>query len=356
MKRTQNPIAHIHKKSVALTSMKYSLCVVIAFLCFSCSEQELTTTTVGFYNVENLFDTKDDLNTYKDEQFTPKGDKRWNRVRYASKLQNLATVISQLANNSSPTFLGVCEIENKQVLEDLINEPALQAANYGIAHRESPDERGIDVGFLYNKNVFSISTIEAYQPDLSAYNDKTRDLLYVKGKLTNGEVLHFVINHWPSRGGGKQKSEPKRIAAANTLLSIQKKIQAEDIDAKIIVMGDFNDEPSNKSITEILHVSCDYNQVDNDQLYNAFCTFENQEKGSYRYRNSWDMLDQIMLSKSIITDTLGLHFIPNSAGIKAEQWMIQTGKYQGFPLRTFGGNNYLNGYSDHFPVFIELSN
>ncbi|MDB4160903.1 endonuclease/exonuclease/phosphatase family protein [Bacteroidia bacterium] len=336
--------------------MKYYLSVLIAFLCLSCTKKDAHIATVGFYNVENLFDTKDDPNTYKDEQFTPNGDKGWNKVRYASKLQNLATVISQLANNSTPTFLGVCEIENKHVLEDLINEPALLAANYGIAHRESPDERGIDVGFLYNKNVFSVSTTIAYQPDLSAYNDKTRDILYVKGKLTSGEVLHFIINHWPSRGGGKQKSEPKRIAAANTLLSIQKKIQAEDLDAKVIVMGDFNDEPSNKSITEILHVSCDYNQVNKNQLYNAFCTFENQEKGSYRYRDDWDMLDQIMVSETMISDTSGIHYKVGSAGIKEEPWMLQSGKYEGFPLRTFGGSKYLNGFSDHFPVFIELKN
>jgi predicted extracellular nuclease len=346
----------IAKKSVALTSMKYYLPIILVFLCLSCTKKNAHIATVGFYNVENLFDTTDNLKTVKDEQFTPNGEKAWNSDRYASKLQNLAKVISQLANETTPTFLGVCEIENKQVLADLINEPALEAANYAIAHRESPDERGIDVGFLYKKNVFSVNSIIAYQPDLSFYNDKTRDILYVKGALTNGEQLHFIINHWPSRGGGKQKSEPKRMAAANTLLSIQHEIQANDPDAKIIVMGDFNDEPSDNSITATLHTSCDYKQVNKNQLYNAFCTFENQEKGSYRYRDDWEILDQIMVSETMISDTSGIHYKEGSAGIKEEPWMLQSGKYEGFPLRTFGGSKYLNGFSDHFPVFIELKN
>ena len=339
-----------------LTAMKYLYSFLITSILFSCNEQELSTGSVAFYNVENLFDTVDDPGTYKDEQFTAKGEKRWDEKRYEAKLKNLAKVISELANDKVPTFLGVCEVENKQVLKDLVNQPSLADAHYAIAHKESPDERGIDVGFLYNKNVFSISSVDAYQPDLSAFDDKTRDILLVKGSLANGETLHFIINHWPSRGGGRKETEPKRIAAAKMLLSITNGILENDPEAKIIVMGDFNDEPSNKSISKTLHVACNINDMENDQLFNAFCKLEDADKGSYRYRNYWDMLDQIMISKSMITDTSGLHFIPNSAGIKAESWMIQTGKYKGFPLRTFGGNNYLNGYSDHFPVYIELGN
>lgn len=334
-----------------MKSLIYSL--TLLFL-LSCNETEISSGSIAFYNLENLFDTEDDPDTYLDEQFTPKGEKRWDKERYQSKLTNLAKVISQLANDEAPTFLGVCEIENKKVLQDLVNEPAIQAANYGIAHIESPDERGIDVGFLYNKDVFSVISIEAHQPDLSSYKDKTRDILYVKGKLANGDILHFLINHWPSRGEGRKESEPKRIAAATTLLAIHQKITRENPEAKIIVMGDFNDEPSNNSISTTLAVACDVNNVAKNQLFNAFCKLEDADKGSYRYRSYWDMLDQIMVSKSMITDTAGLHYIPGSEGIKAESWMIQTGKYEGFPLRTFGGNNYLNGYSDHFPVYIEL--
>jgi len=338
---------------ILLNPMKYLYYPLIFLVLISCNEDKVSTVYVGFYNVENLFDTKDDPKT-NDNKFTPIGDKKWDKVKYAEKPQNLAKVISQLADNKYPTFLGVCEVENKKVLQDLANQPALKQANYGVAHIESPDERGIDVALLYNKSIFKINEVIAYQPDLSSYNDKTRDILYVKGELANGEILHFMINHWPSRGGGRKESEPKRIAAANALLSIQKEVQAKDPNAKIIVMGDFNDEPSNQSISKTLNVACDIENIENNQLFNAFCNLEKQDNGSYRYRSYWDMLDQIMVSKSLITDTVGIHFTPNSAGIKSESWMIQTGKYKGFPLRTYGGNKYLAGYSDHFPVYISL--
>jgi len=333
--------------------MKY-IATLLIFLCIiGCNEQEVSSATISFYNVENLFDTEDDPNKY-DEQYTPTSDRKWDKKKYQTKISNLAKVISEIANNQAPTFLGVCEIENKKVLQDLSDDPQISANNYGIAHIESPDERGIDVALLYNKDAFTVQKTKAYQPDLSSFNDKTRDILYVKGKLINGEILHFMVNHWPSRGEGRKKSEPKRIAAAKTLLSIQQEILDSDPSAKIIVMGDFNDEPSNISITKTLNVACDIDEVNQNQLFNAFCKLEDADNGSYRYRSYWDMLDQIMVSKSVITDTSGIHLIPNSAGIKAEKWMIQTGKYEGFPLRTYGGHNYLGGYSDHFPVFIEL--
>jgi predicted extracellular nuclease len=333
--------------------MKHIILLLIALSFLSCDEQEISSGSIAFYNVENLFDTKDDPNKY-DEQYTPTSDRRWDDKKYETKLSNLAKVISQIADNKAPTFLGLCEIENRAVLEDLVDDPQISANDYGIAHIESPDERGIDVAFLYKKSVFTLKKTKAYQPDLSSYDDKTRDILYVKGKLTNGEILHFMINHWPSRGEGRKKSEPKRVSAAETLASIKTEIFEDNPDAKIIVMGDFNDEPSNKSISEILNVACEIDDVEDNQLFNAFCKLENADKGSYKYRSYWDMLDQIMISKSMISDTSGIHFIPNSAAIKAEDWMIQTGKYEGFPLRSYGGKNYLGGYSDHFPVYVEL--
>jgi endonuclease/exonuclease/phosphatase family metal-dependent hydrolase len=333
--------------------MKCSFYVLVLLLFISCDRPEVDSVSIAFYNVENLFDTEDDPKKY-DEQYTPSSDRKWDSKKYNTKLTNLARVIGEINKGKAPTFLGLCEIENKKVLEDLVDEELIANNNYGISHIESPDERGIDVALLYNSDAFTVSKIKAYQPDLTQYNDKTRDILYVRGKLNSGETLHFMINHWPSRGEGRKKSEPKRIAAAKTLLRIQNEIQAEDPSAKIIVMGDFNDEPSNTSISNTLGVSCDMNQGNDNQLFNAFCDLENANKGSYKYRSYWDMLDQIMISKSITTDTAGLHYIPNSAAIKAEDWMIQTGKYKGFPLRTYGGKKYLAGYSDHFPVYIEL--
>jgi len=336
----------------------HAILVAIALLAVGCrrpiKQQHIEGAwAIGFYNVENLFDTQDDPHTF-DEDFTPKGKMQWNNERYQTKLSNLATVISQMASGSAPVFLGVCEVENKSVLEDLVNEEKLKKENYGIVHIESPDERGIDVGFLYQKDKFTVTHSDHFQPNLSEFQDKTRDILYIKGKTSNDETLHFLINHWPSRGGGRKESEPKRIIAAQTLKAQVAKILAADSQAKIIVMGDFNDEPSNKSISQTLGVSCEANSTAANQLFNAFCGIEKQDKGSYRYRDYWDMLDQIMVSKTMLNDTAGARVVPQSANIFAEEWMIQTGKYSGFPLRTFGGRNYLGGYSDHFPVYLQI--
>jgi predicted extracellular nuclease len=310
---------------------------------------------VAFYNLENLFDTLPNIDS-SDIEYTPNGEKKWDTDKYTAKLQHLAKVISELANGEPPTFLGVCEIENKKVLEDLIAEPSLKNVDYAIVHLESPDERGIDVGFIYNKSLFTVEHFTAHQPDLSYSNDKTRDILHVQGKVINGETLHFIINHWPSRGGYSEKSDEKRNAAATKLNAIKYSILKTEPNAKIIVMGDFNDEPSNTSIAETLAASCNQSATAKDQFFNAFCAMDNAEKGSYRYKNTWEMLDQIMVSSALLTDTTGIHFKKNSATIKSEPWMLQTGKFEGYPLRTFAENTYLNGYSDHLPVYIVLQN
>jgi predicted extracellular nuclease len=334
--------------------MKWYL-LSICTLVLSCNEQDSKTATVAFYNLENLFDTLPNIDS-SDIEYTPNGEKKWDTDKYTAKLQHLAKVISELANGEPPTFLGVCEIENKKVLEDLIAEPSLKNVDYAIVHLESPDERGIDVGFIYNKSLFTVEHFTAHQPDLSYSNDKTRDILHVQGKVINGETLHFIINHWPSRGGYSEKSDEKRNAAATKLNAIKYSILKTEPNAKIIVMGDFNDEPSNTSIAETLAASCNQSATAKDQFFNAFCAMDNAEKGSYRYKNTWEMLDQIMVSSALLTDTTGIHFKKNSATIKSEPWMLQTGKFEGYPLRTFAGNTYLNGYSDHLPVYIVLQN
>lgn len=333
--------------------MKFCVALVLLLFCLSCNERHKTDISVAFYNVENLFDTNDDPKKF-DEQYLPNSDRKWTKARYEKKLINLAKVIRQINNEKAPDFLGVCEIENSKVIQDLIAQPSLSDRNYQIVHRESPDERGIDVGFIYNSKVFSVDKVETHQPDLSKYDDKTRDILRVSGKLPSGEELHFLINHWPSRGEGRKESEPKRIIAAKNLKNIIYSILEQDEEAKIIVMGDFNDEPSNRSISETLGVSCNESETLENQLYNPFCELENRDLGSYRYRSYWDMLDQIMVSSSLLDTSHSLYLNSNSAEIIAEPWMIQTGKYEGFPLRSYGGYKYLGGYSDHFPVSLSL--
>lgn len=310
--------------------------------------------SVGFYNVENLFDTEDE--PYKfNEQYLPTSEIKWTEERYNQKLTNLAEVISQLANNQAPHFLGVCEIENARVLNDLIGTQKLQAINYDIVHYESPDERGIDVGFIYNRDVFKVKRSESVEVDLSDFDDATRDILWVQGKLHDVTELHFLINHWSSRREGRKESEPKRIKAAETVNTIKTKILKKDNDANIIVMGDFNDEPRNYAIAEILDVEEKESDTDLDELFNPMVKLEDADLGSYRYRSYWDMLDQIMLSGNLVSGNASLQYVKNSVDIKDDEWLRQHGnKYEGFPLRTYGGRKYLGGYSDHFPVYLLL--
>jgi endonuclease/exonuclease/phosphatase family metal-dependent hydrolase len=223
-------------------------------------------------------------------------------------------------------------------------------------HYESPDERGIDNAFLYNKDVFKVQDSENIQVVFDGFDDKTRDILYVKGKLANGDVLHFLVNHWPSRREGKAASEPKRIQVAKIVKQKKDELLANNSNAKIIVLGDFNDEPEDKSVDICLDSEGDIADVDSHELYNTHYELSMQNKGSYKFRQHWNMLDQIMVSKALLSTEPGsLHYKLNSAAIKNEDWLQQHGnKYEGSPLRTYGGRNYLAGYSDHFSVHITL--
>lgn len=333
--------------------MKWTL-VAIVLITFTNCKTIPNGIGVGFYNVENLFDTKDDPQI-NDADYLPNSHLKWDETKYNKKLENLAFVISQMVDDELPQFLGLCEIENKQVVQDLIAQPKMKTGNYGIVHFDSDDERGIDVAFLYNKSIFTVKKATAYEVKLPD-GDRTRDILFVKGKLGNGETLYFFVNHWPSRGEGVAISEPKRIIAAQTLKKLKDEILTDDPKAKIIVMGDFNDEPANKSIKDYLGAKGNSKELDGLELYNPMADLQDKDLGSYRFRDFWDMLDQIMVSQALLSvEKEKVYYLENSASIKDEYWMRQHGsKYEGFPLRTYGGQNYLGGYSDHFPVYIKL--
>lgn len=330
------------------------LFLLVVLVVLGCKKPTSQTLSVAFYNVENLFDTEDDPSTF-DEAFTPQGEMKWTQERYTEKLSNLAKVIDQLTASGAPSFLGLCEVENAQVVKDLLSQPLINDENYNLVHIESGDERGIDVAFVYDTDEFEVLDYEAVAVDLSAWDDKTRDILYVKGKTNNGIIIHFFINHWPSRREGRKESEPKRIAAAKTLYNTKKAILEKDPKANIIVMGDFNDEPSNISISDILKAEDTALGIQQDELYNPMARLESMGLGSYRFRRYWDMLDQIMISGNLLTNEEGYRYIRNSVEIKDDDWLRQHGnKYEGFPLRTYGGRKYLGGYSDHFPVYLKL--
>jgi len=305
--------------------------------------------TIAFYNLENLFDTKNDPNTL-DDDFTPNGKKNWSYKRYKKKLKKLANVIAQLGAEKSfysPAIIGVVEVENQTVLNDLVTTKHLKNEHYGIVHYDSPDERGIDVALLYKKELFELLHSETFPLLLNGENgdrDYTRDVLLVKGNL-NGELVYTIVNHWPSRRSGTDVSEEKRIKAAQLVTYIVDKISAETQDAKIIIMGDFNDNPSNKSIK---------NYLVNHRFYNPMERLINTGNGTLNHDKTWHLFDQIIFSKNFLTIEENKHSFKYAEVFDEQFLKVWKGKLKGNPFRTYIGKWYQGGFSDHFPVYVYL--
>lgn len=314
---------------------------------FSCSKSEKTAILVMNYNVENLFDTADDP-TIIDEEFTPESKKNWTEKRYAKKLIDLARVISCVGTENLPAIVGLEEIENRKVLEDLTKQAALRKANYQIAHFNSPDKRGIDVALLYNPSVFKWSNSEVLAVGLDF---TTRDILHVSGTINN-EDFHFYINHWPSRRGGLSESEVYRLVAAKTLKTSVDEVLAQNPQANIVIMGDMNDEPSNTSLKEVLGAKAPNEE---GELFNLMYAAHRKGEGTYNFRGNWNMLDNFVVSKSLL-DADGLGVKDSSGHILRLPFMEYTNREGELsPNRTYGGPNYYGGVSDHFPIFFTLS-
>ena len=311
--------------------------------------------TVCFYNVENFFDIEDDPDT-SDGEFTPSGPKKWNRTKYLKKIENLAEVIKGMGlKHTLPAFIGLCEVENREVIEDLLEHRDLDHEDYGIVHEESRDVRGIDVALCYSKNVFE------YQGHyLINFEERTgesfdaRDILYTWGKLANGEMIHFFVNHWPSRRKGQRATEYKRIAAAEALREQVDQIRAKDEDAHIVIMGDFNDEPRDKSLRSIL-AAREKGQHSSD-LVNLGWPIYKRQWGTVTHEGDWYMFDMFIVSENMLEDGPvevhkhrmkvydegeTLYKIPRSNKVK--------------PNRTYVGLSFKDGYSDHLAVFLRLT-
>lgn len=315
----------------------------------------LKAVSVGFYNLENLFDTIDQSNI--DEEFLPNGAMKWTSYKYKAKLKNMSTAISKLGLELTPggvSILGVSEIENRGVLEDLVKQPAIASRTYEIVHYDSPDRRGVDVGLLYNPRDFIVTNSKSYRLRTEDPNFLTRDQLMVSGYLL-GEKVHVIVNHWPSRTGGEVESEPKRLAAAALTKSIVDSLYKVDASAKIIVMGDLNDDPFNKSTAEVLGAKKNMEEVASNGLYNTLWRTLESGVGSLAYNGQWNLFDQIIISEPFLkADNTHLRFW--KAEIFNRSFLIQQeGTYKGSPLRTHAGGVWLNGYSDHFPTLIYLT-
>lgn len=338
--------------------MKFQLLILFLFLVqflFSQTDQ-VKIATVGFYNLENLFDTENDT-LINDEEFLPDGHNRWTEDKYQEKLTNMAYVISQIGIETVPSglsILGVSEIENRKVLEDLVNQPSIKDRNYKIVHHDSPDKRGIDVGLLYNPEHFKLTGYSDHEVNI-LYNGKkgyTRDVLLVSG-LLDAEEVHILVNHWPSRRGGEQASAPKRLKAAIVNRKIVDSLMLIDPDAKIIIMGDLNDDPTNISVKNGLRAARKKRGAKTTGLYNPMYDFYRRGIGSNAYRDNWSLFDQLIISEGLLNDDEGYHYF--KANVFNKRFLIQrSGRYKDYPFRTFSGNTYQGGYSDHFPVYMYL--
>lgn len=319
--------------------------------------EEYKIAAIGFYNLENLFDTLDSPTT-NDADFLPGGRLLWNTEKYVSKQKNMAKVISQLATELTPdglALLGVSEIENRKVLEDLVAQPELKSRNYQIVHFDSPDERGIDCGLLYQPKYFTLAGARAFPVPLkkpkTAEVDYTRDILYVAGTF-EGDPLHIMVCHWPSRSGGEARSAWSRAAAAGVCRYLTDSILAISPDAKIIIMGDLNDDPTNKSVSSVLKAKGSTEVLKDGELYNTMYDHFKNGAGTLAYRDAWNLFDQMIVSQGLVSKKVGGWQLYKSQVFR-QPWLLQTeGAFRGYPFRTFVGEIFINGYSDHLPVFL----
>ena len=303
---------------------------------------------IGFYNLENLFDTIDDP-IKNDAQFLPNGDYAWGTMKYTNKLQKMAYAISQMPKNLA--ILVVSEIENINVLEDLVKEPAISNRNLKPILVEGPDKRGIDVGLLYNSKLFSPTNVTSTRVESELENFFTRDQLCVSGIL-DGEEIHVIVVHWPSRSGGQQRSIPRRAEAARTTKHICDSLFAINPDAKIVIMGDLNDDPIDPSVTKELGAKSKIEETKKSELFNTTYAFYKQGIGTLAYKDQWNLFDQVIISQAWLNKNRKSLTYWKTEIFNKDFLKQQEGRYKGYPLRTHSGGVWTNGYSDHFPSLI----
>ena len=318
--------------------------------------KEFVPVLIGFYNLENLFDTIDSPDT-DDAEFLPDGPKQWGTERYTTKLAHMSRVIAELGRDVHPegvAVLGVSEIENGSVLEDLSRTPALRDRGYKVVSHEGPDRRGVDVGFLYDPDRFEYLSHKAYR----LYNPldtsfRTRDQLLMTGVM-DGDTVHMIVAHWPSRRGGEKRSKPLRAAAGDLGRHIVDSLLTRNAHARIVYMGDLNDDPVDRSVKQNLHTAPEKGLARDGFLYNPMEALYNKGIGTGAWRDSWNLFDQVLVSPGLVTGEGG-NYRYYGARVFNQPYLRQTeGNFAGYPLRTFVGDTYQNGYSDHFPVYVIL--
>lgn len=348
-----------------LQNMKRTLASLLFTIAFSfygqAQQHNYKVSVIAFYNLENFYDTTDNP-IVSDDEFTPKGPRNYNTDIYKNKVEKLATVLSQIGTDENPktkdgaAIIGVAEIENDTVLNDLVKHPLLVKRGYKIVHYDSKDARGVDVALLYNPKYFTVEDSKALFVKLpSGAKDAyfTRDVLWVKGKL-NGETIHIYVNHWPSRVGGEERSAPGRAAAAMVSKNHSDSIAKADGEQKVVIMGDLNDDPTSPSLTKVLKAKAKIEDVGINGLYNPWVELYKKGIGTLAYQDSWGLFDQIIISQKWLDKNQDGFFFYKQFIFNREFLTENIGRYKGYPMRTWDGMTYRGGYSDHFPTYLVM--
>jgi len=308
-----------------------------------------------FYNVENLFDTIDHPD-FDDDEFTPSGSKKWEVGRYEKKINDIARVILSVPEKEVPDIIGFAEVENRKVLDDLVASRGLHRYDYRLVHAESKDPRGIDCALIFREDEFRYKYHEVIPvKDLQDPEYIHRDILHVSGQGPDGKPLHIFVNHWKSRWGGTRETEPKRVYAAIALRRKLDRLLSTESDPRFIVMGDFNDEPTNRSLLDVLHAGNKRQNILINDSYNLYYDQHNtDDEGTLSYRGDWQMFDQIIISYSLLNQDKNLSTGYDGGNVLKEEWMLfhDEQRDRKVPSRTYGGNEYFGGISDHLPVYV----
>jgi predicted extracellular nuclease len=310
--------------------------------------------TVVFYNVENLYDTIDDQ-SINDAEFQPGAENKWDTEKYTHKLSQISKVLSTTDSIELPAIIGLTEIENLNVLKDLVNTPALKRGKYKIIHEESKDPRGIDVALLYKPSVFRELSHHKIPVSYDTAGDRgIRECLYVCGILGKKDTLHLVINHWKSRTGGTDKTEGKRLIYAQTVRHTVDSLFETNTNAQVLLMGDFNDTPTDSSTLNVLRAQPFDDKLAYRQLYNLSYAAAVQGEGSHYYKN-WEMFDQIIVSTALLMQKNSGITSDTDAKVFKRDWMCYRNSHGLMvPDRSYASGKYHGGFSDHFPVMVKL--
>jgi endonuclease/exonuclease/phosphatase family metal-dependent hydrolase len=309
-----------------------------------------------FYNLENFFDTKDDTLT-SDENYTPEGELHWTFNRFEQKKQNISKVIMAAGGWKMPDLIVFCEIENRYVIDKLLTDTPLKKTPYRVIHKDSPDHRGIDVAMIYNSESFYPLDYKYYPLEYKKGKVATREILYVTGVVNGTDTLHIFGNHWPSRYSGVLETQTLRVAAASLLKGKIDELFRLFADPNIIIIGDFNENPSEGAIASVLHAEMPGETIENERLYNLSADWVKPNNGTLKYQSQWFVFDQIIVSGTLLLPERNLHTKASEASIVNLPFLLEDDKKFGGkkPFRTYNGFHYQGGFSDHLPVLLKIT-